>query len=135
MLVSAHPLHSALIATMAVGFGAAFGALLRWALSAWLNPLHEGVPPGTLTANLIGGFLAGVTVAWLAKHPDISPAWRLFAITGFLGGLTTFSTFSLEVVQLLQSGRFATATFSMLSHLVGSIAATFIGMKSASLLD
>jgi CrcB protein len=93
---------SLLMGAAAVGAGAALGALLRWQLSAWLNPLHDGVPPGTLAANLIGGYLVGVAVAWFAQHPELSPAWRLFAITGFLGGLTTFSTFSAEVVALLQ---------------------------------
>jgi CrcB protein len=101
--------------------------LLRWQLSAWLNPLHDGVPPGTLAANLIGGYLVGVAIAWFAQHPELSPAWRLFAITGFLGGLTTFSTFSAEVVALLQQGRVGMALATSGLHLAGSLLATWAG--------
>jgi CrcB protein len=101
--------------------------LLRWQLSAWLNPLHSGVQLGTLAANLIGGYLVGVAVAWFAQHPDISPAWRLFAITGFLGGLTTFSTFSAEVVGMLQDGRMEVALATSTLHLMGSLLATWVG--------
>ena len=118
---------------VAVGVGAALGALLRWQLSAWLNPLHDGVPPGTLAANLIGGYLVGMAVAWFAQHPDISPAWRLFAITGFLGGLTTFSTFSAEVVGLLQQGRWGMAGLTSGLHLFGSLVASWGGWASVAL--
>ena len=118
---------------VAVGVGAALGALLRWQLSAWLNPLHDGVPPGTLAANLIGGYLVGVAVAWFAQHPDISQAWRLFAITGFLGGLTTFSTFSAEVVGLLQQGRWGMAGLTSGLHLFGSLVASWGGWASVAL--
>ena len=85
---------------LAVSSGAALGALLRWQLSLWLNPLWPGLPPGTLVSNLIGGYLVGVAVAFFAHQPQWAPEWRLFAITGFLGGLTTFSTFSAEIVGL-----------------------------------
>jgi CrcB protein len=118
---------SLLMGAAAVGTGAALGALLRWQLSAWLNPLHDGVPPGTLAANLIGGYLVGVAIAWFAQHPELSPAWRLFAITGFLGGLTTFSTFSAEVVALLQQGRVGMALAASGLHLAGSLLATWAG--------
>jgi CrcB protein len=118
---------SLLMGAAAVGTGAALGALLRWQLSAWLNPLHDGVPPGTLAANLIGGYLVGVAIAWFAQHPELSPAWRLFAITGFLGGLTTFSTFSAEVVALLQQGRIGMALATSGLHLAGSLLATGAG--------
>ncbi len=118
------------IAASAVGIGAALGALLRWQLGVWLNPLHGGVPPGTLVANVVGGYLVGVAVAWFAQHPDISPAWRLFAITGFLGGLTTFSTFSAEVMSLVEEGRFTTAGVEIALHLFGSMLATLAGMAS-----
>lgn len=127
MTITALPPPSLWIGAAAVGTGAALGALLRWQLSAWLNPSHSGVPPGTLAANLIGGYLVGVAVAWFAQHPDISPAWRLFAITGFLGGLTTFSTFSAEVVGLLQQGRVGMAVVTSGLHLFGSLVATWAG--------
>jgi CrcB protein len=115
----------------AVGLGAAFGAIARWQLSIWLNPLHEGIPLGTLVANLIGGYLVGVAMAWFAQHPDLSPAWRLFAITGFLGGLTTFSTFSAEVVGLVQQGRLCMAAALAGLHMGGSLAGTLAGLATA----
>jgi CrcB protein len=118
------------LAATAVGLGAALGAIARWQLSAWLNPLHQGIPMGTLAANLIGGYLVGLAMAWFAQHPDVSPAWRLFAITGFLGGLTTFSTFSAEVVGLLQQGRLGMAAALMGLHLGGSLAGTLAGLAT-----
>lgn len=134
MSITSLPPSSLWIGAAAVGTGAALGALLRWQLSAWLNPLSDSVPAGTLAANLMGGYLVGVAVAWFAQHPDISPAWRLFAITGFLGGLTTFSTFSAEVVGLLQQGRVGMAAVTSGLHLFGSLAATFAGWATASRL-
>jgi CrcB protein len=134
MSITSLPPSSLWIGAAAVGTGAALGALLRWQLSAWLNPLSDSVPAGTLAANLIGGYLVGVAVAWFAQHPDISPAWRLFAITGFLGGLTTFSTFSAEVVGLLQQGRMGMAAVTSGLHLFGSLVATFAGWATASRL-
>lgn len=116
-----------------MGVGAALGALLRWQLSAWLNPMSDSVPAGTLAANLIGGYLVGIAVAWFAQHPDISPAWRLFAITGFLGGLTTFSTFSAEVVGMLQQGRMGVAGLIAALHLVGSLIGTWAGLATWAL--
>jgi CrcB protein len=83
----------------AVGVGAAFGAWLRWGFSFWLGPLSSNWPLGTIASNLVGGYLVGIAVAYLALRPDLPPEWRLFVITGFLGGLTTFSTFSAEVTQ------------------------------------
>ncbi len=112
----------------AVGLGAALGALLRWMLALWLNPLHEGVPPGTWVANVAGGYMVGLAVAWFAQQPDLAPQWRLFVITGFLGGLTTFSTFSVEVVAPLQQGRLGTALAVVALHLGGSLLATWAGM-------
>ena len=112
----------------AVGLGAALGALLRWMLALWLNPLHEGVPPGTWVANVAGGYMVGLAVAWFAQQPDLAPQWRLFVITGFLGGLTTFSTFSVEVVPPLQQGRLGTALAVVALHLGGSLLATWAGM-------
>jgi CrcB protein len=127
MTLTSVPPTSLWIGAAAVGVGAALGALLRWQLSAWLNPISDSVPAGTLAANLIGGYLVGIAVAWFAQHPDISPAWRLFAITGFLGGLTTFSTFSAEVVEMLQQGRVGVAAVTSGLHLMGSFFATFAG--------
>ena len=118
------------IGAAAGGVGAALGALLRWQLSAWLNPLSDNVPAGTLAANLIGGYLVGVAVAWFAQHPDISPAWRLFAITGFLGGLTTFSTFSAEAVALLHQRDYIAALLHSGMHLLGSIALCIAGLAT-----
>jgi CrcB protein len=114
-------------AFLAVGAGAAIGAWLRWGLSIWLNGQVEKFPLGTLAANLIGGFLIGVAVAFFAKHPELSPAWRLFAVTGLLGGLTTFSTYSAEVVGLLGRGDVVPALVVAMAHLAGSFALTALG--------
>jgi CrcB protein len=112
----------------AVGIGAALGAWLRWMLSNWFNPATPALPLGTLAANLIGGYLVGIAVAFFAANAQLSPEWRLFCITGFLGGLTTFSTFSAESVQLMVGGQYAAALLHTASHLVGSLAATFLGL-------
>ncbi|MFZ9712116.1 MAG: fluoride efflux transporter CrcB, partial [Burkholderiaceae bacterium] len=90
----------------AVMLGGSLGAALRWGLSATMNHRWSAMPLGTWLANLLGGFLVGVAVAWFSKHADMDPAWRLFVITGLLGGLTTFSSFSAEVVSMLQSERY-----------------------------
>lgn len=116
------------IPVLAVGAGAALGAWLRWGLSAWLNPLVPSLPLGTLAANLVGGYLVGLAVALFAQHPGLAPAMRLFLITGFLGGLTTFSTFSAEAVHLLTRGQWAWAAGHMAFHLAGSLAMTILGM-------
>jgi CrcB protein len=112
---------------IAVGLGAAIGAWLRWGLSAWMNPVIGKFPLGTLAANMIGGFLVGLGVAFFVRHPEISPVWRLFAITGFLGGLTTFSTYSAEVVGLLDRGDVAMGLAVAAAHLIGSFALTALG--------
>lgn len=124
------PLWSVLLA---VGVGAALGAWLRWGLSYALNQRLAHLPLGTLAANLIGAYLIGVAVSWLALHPDISPLWRLLLITGFLGGLTTFSTFSAESVALLQGQQWGAALLHTTSHLAGSLLATIFGIASARL--
>jgi len=118
----------------AVALGAVLGAWLRWGLSYWLNPRLEQIPLGTLTANLVGGYLIGVAVAVFASNPALSPFWRLLVITGFLGGLTTFSTFSAENVALLGSGAWAGALLHAGLHLVGSLLATAAGIASVRLL-
>jgi len=113
---------------VAVGTGAAAGAWLRWFLGLRLNPVFPTLPLGTLAANLIGGFLVGVAIAWFERHPQLAPQARLFAITGFLGGLTTFSTFSGEVVSLLLRREYAWAAGTAGVHLLGSLVLTSLGI-------
>jgi CrcB protein len=117
-------------AMLAIGSGAALGALLRWALGLGLNGLFPAIPPGTLAANLVGGYLIGLMMALFAHQVSLPPEWRLFAITGFLGGLTTFSTFSSEVVLLLQQGRLLWAAAAIGAHVVGSLLMTFAGLAT-----
>lgn len=113
-----------------IAVGATLGAWMRWGLSAWLNPRIAHFPLGTLASNLIGGYLIGIAVACFAANSSLAPEWRLLAITGFLGGLTTFSTFSVEVVQLLQAGRYGTAALLALVHLTGSLLLTVLGFAT-----
>lgn len=115
---------------LAVGLGAALGAWLRWGLSLWLNTPLSHLPLGTLAANLGGGYLIGIAVGFFAANPALSPEWRLFAITGFLGGLTTFSAFSAEAMVLLQRGAYAWALGHSALHLIGSIAFCIAGFAS-----
>ena len=115
---------------LAVGIGATLGAWIRWCLGLWFNTSHSVLPIGTLLANLGGGYLIGLIVAFFSAHPDLSPEWRLFAVTGFLGGLTTFSTFSNEAMSLLQRGDYAWALGHTLLHLVGSILLCFAGFAT-----
>lgn len=112
----------------AVGGGAALGAWLRWGLGLKLNPVYPSVPLGTLAANLLGGLLVGAALAWFDRHPGTSPELRLLVVTGFLGGLTTFSTFSAEVVQALQRGQFMVAAATAAAHLCGSVLLTLAGV-------
>ena len=114
----------------AVGVGAALGAWLRWGLSAWLNPRWPPFPLGTLAANLIGGYAIGIAVAFFAARHDLPPELRLFAITGFLGGLTTFSTFSSEVTQLLLRGDYLAGIALGVAHLAGSLLLTVAGFAT-----
>ena len=116
--------------------GACIGALCRWQLGLWLNPdaASEGVFPwGTLAANLIGGYLIGVCVGLFQNFPQLDPAWRLLLITGFLGALTTFSTFSAEVVGMLQQGRIFLALGTASLHLIGSLLLTYLGLITVRL--
>ena len=114
----------------AVGLGAAFGAWLRWGLSTWLNPRVPHFPLGTLVANLVGGYLVGLAVGYFAARHDLAPEVRLFVVTGFLGGLTTFSTFSSEVTQLLLRGEYAVGAVLALAHLAGSVLLTVAGIAT-----
>lgn len=116
------------VSIIAVGTGAAMGAWLRWGLGALLNHLVPELPMGTLAANLAGGYLVGLAVALFTSHPGLGPEVRLFVITGFLGGLTTFSTFSAEAVHLLTRGQVAWALGHMALHLAGSLFMTILGM-------
>jgi CrcB protein len=115
---------------VAVGVGAALGAWLRWGLAAWLNPRIAGFPLGTLAANLVGGYLVGLAIAYFTARHGLAPEVRLFVITGFLGGLTTFSTFSAEVVQLLMHGDMAAGAGLALAHLAGSLVLTVAGIAT-----
>ena len=112
----------------AVGAGAALGAWLRWGLSAALNQVVVNLPLGTLASNIIGGYLIGIAVEVLLHHSVLTPEWRLFIITGFLGGLTTFSTFSAEAVGLLSRQQYGWAMALILAHLAGSLAMTLLGI-------
>jgi CrcB protein len=113
---------------LAISVGASLGALLRWWLGLALNGLFPSIPPGTLVANLVGGYLVGLAIAFFATYSAMAPEWRLLVITGFCGGLTTFSTFSAEIVTLLQQGRAAWAFAAAASHLLGSVVMTFAGI-------
>jgi len=117
-------------AFIAVAVGAVLGAWLRWGLGVWLNPAVAGLPLGTLVANLAGGYAVGLAIAFFGATPSIAPEWRLAVVTGFLGALTTFSTFSAESVQLLQAARYGAALLHSSAHLFGSLVATALGFAS-----
>lgn len=119
---------------LAISVGASLGAVLRWLLGRSLNALFPVIPPGTLAANLIGGYLIGIAMAIFAALPSLAPEWRLLVITGFLGGLTTFSTFSAEVVTLLQQGRLLWAGAAISIHVTGSLAMTILGLATVALI-
>ena len=119
---------------LVISLGAALGALLRWQLGLKLNSFFPSLPPGTLVANLVGGYIIGLATAFFAQTPALSPEWRLLVITGFCGGLTTFSTFSAEVVSLLQEGRPAMALGSVATHVTGSLVMTLAGIWTWYLL-
>jgi CrcB protein len=116
------------LAVLSVFAGAGLGALLRWFLGLRLNPIFPTVPLGTLAANLLGGLLVGLAIAWLHRHPGLAPEIRLLVITGFLGGLTTFSTFSAEVADLLLRGQYLWGLGAAAAHLAGSLTMTFAGI-------
>jgi len=120
---------------LAIGLGAACGAWLRWGLGLWFTPVLPELPLGTLIANLLGGYLIGLAIAFFMQHPGLSPEWRLFIITGFLGGLTTFSTFSAETVTLLLRGQYAWGAGIIAAHLGGSLLMTVLGIQTFKYLQ
>jgi CrcB protein len=122
-----------LMAVVGVGIGAAIGAWLRWGLSLLFNAAHPHLPLGTWIANLGGGLLIGMSLAWFSRHPEIDPAWRLTFVTGFLGALTTFSTFSIESFLLLQRGQYGWALAHSAAHLFGSLGAAAIGYRVSTM--
>jgi CrcB protein len=115
---------------LAIAVGATLGAWTRWGLGLWLNPLNGNLPIGTLAANLIGGYGIGVAIAWFAAYPGLLLEWRLLVITGLLGALTTFSTFSAEVVHLISRQQYGWALAEIALHLLGSLAMTSLGLLS-----
>ena len=121
-----------MLSVIAICLGASLGALARWGLGLWLSP-GGLIPWGTLAANLIGGYLVGVCVAVFQALPALDPVWRLALVTGFLGALTTFSSFSAEVVGMLQQQRYALALGTAAVHLLGSLLLTIAGIKSATI--
>lgn len=120
-----------MLSALAIALGASVGALLRWRLSLWLN-MAGPMPLGTLAANLIGGYFVGICVTVFQALPHLDPLWRLALVTGLLGGLTTFSTFSAEVVLMLQSQRYGLALATTAIHLLGSLALTAAGLRTAA---
>lgn len=122
-----------MLPVFAISVGAALGALLRWVLGAQLNSLFPSLPPGTLSANLLGGYLIGIAVAFFSSHLALPPEWRLLVVTGFLGGLTTFSTFSAEVVAQLMAGRLVWALATVAVHVLGSVGMTLLGIGTVAL--
>jgi len=122
-------------AVIAISVGASSGALLRWQLGNTLNSLCPNLPMGTLAANLMGGYLIGIAMAIFASQPNLSPEWRLLIITGFLGGLTTFSTFSAEVVTLLQEEKWQWAFATISTHVLGSVLLTVLGFATVKLFQ
>ena len=120
-----------MLSVFAICVGASLGALMRWGLGLWLNTSAALLPWGTLAANLIGGYLVGVCVAVFNNLPELDPVWRLALVTGFLGALTTFSSFSAEVVGMIQLQRYTLALGTAALHLLGSLTLTVLGLKTA----
>ncbi|MDF7669739.1 fluoride efflux transporter CrcB [Orbaceae bacterium ESL0721] len=112
---------------LAISIGSIFGGLFRWFLSLKLNVIASVIPLGTLLSNLIAGYIIGLAIAFF-NSTNCSPEWRLLVITGFCGGLSTFSTFSAEIVNFLQDGRITWAMLTIFIHLIGSVLMTFLGI-------
>ncbi|MBM7334893.1 fluoride efflux transporter CrcB [Alcanivorax marinus] len=121
------------LSVVAISVGAALGANLRWLLSLGLNALFPAIPLGTLAANLLGGWLIGVALGVFAGLPSLTPEWRLLVVTGFLGALTTFSSFSAEMFINLQAGRWGMAAAGIAAHVVGSLCMTGLGLGMVAL--
>ncbi|MDO6441490.1 MULTISPECIES: fluoride efflux transporter CrcB [unclassified Marinobacter] len=122
------------LSLLAVSTGAVVGANLRWFLGLWLNSSYHVIPLGTLVANLGGGWLVGLLIGYFSHGSALAPEWRLFAITGLCGALTTFSTFSLEMFSAIQEGKWAMAIAGILVHVIGSILMTALGIYTFSLI-
>jgi CrcB protein len=118
---------------MAISLGASLGAILRWVLGLLLDSWSVAMSVGTIASNLIGGFLIGIAIAFFSGHPDLTPQWRLLIITGFLGGLTTFSSFSAEVTRMIQEGQLGIALSTVSIHVIGSVLMTFLGIYTYQL--
>ena len=123
-----------MLAVISISLGASLGALLRWQLGLWLSTGNVMLPWGTLAANLIGGYLIGLCVGVFQHLPQLDPVWRLLLVTGFLGGLTTFSSFSAEVVGMLMAERWLTAFGTALLHVCGSLLLTWAGLQTVAAL-
>jgi len=119
---------------ISISLGAALGALLRWVLGTKLNSIFPTIPPGTLAANLIGGYVVGVAIAFFSWFSALAPEWRLLVVTGFCGGLTTFSTFSAEVVTLLREEQLLWALGATALHVIGSVLMTLAGIATVALM-
>ncbi|WP_075791044.1 fluoride efflux transporter CrcB [Massilia putida] len=119
---------------LAISIGASLGAISRWGLGTAFNALFPTIPPGTWLANVLGGYLMGVSLAYFGQHASLAPEWRLLVITGFLGGLTTFSTFSGEVTALIQQGRMLWASAAVVAHVAGSLVMTLLGLATVAVL-
>ncbi len=118
---------------IAVAMGASAGAWLRWMLGLWLNRHEDAIPWGTFTANMLGGYLVGLVLALVSSHPEWPPFWRFLLVTGFMGGLTTFSTFSAETIAFLEEGRFGMALGYAGMSLAGSLVLTMLGLMTGNL--
>jgi len=116
------------LSIFAIFFGAGLGALLRAAFNILTVGAASIIPLGTLLSNMVGGYLIGIAIAFFGNNPHLSPEWRLLVVTGFLGGLTTFSSFSAEVVGFMQRGELSWALGTALLHLIGSLVLTFLGI-------
>ena len=111
----------------AIMIGGAVGCIIRWFFGMKFNSFFPSLPPGTLVVNLLGAFIIGGAMAYFIRHPHVDPAWKLLIVTGLCGGLTTFSTFSVEVFTLLQAGNYTWAFTSVLVHVLGSLLMTAAG--------
>lgn len=120
-------------AIFAISIGSVIGALMRYGLSLSMNAFVPHIPMGTLASNLIAAYIVGVAIAFFASTPNLSPAWRLFVITGLAGGLSTFSTFSAELLTLLRDGRLGWSAGMLALHVGGSLTMTALGMATISL--